>query len=219
MQMDDKIQPDWARAIDRFHEYVRNECEYEIVDLGDAEQHIPATRRPFMPNDKIRNYFTEQDHHELRSIISALPLDATPIHPHEIVPKYSSVFCTLLSIGKGAYIEHFRHYDNLSDLALPFDPDSPPANLPEAARRPEFLRCFCEAQWKFCVASFDYPVADKHYERERILPIIEKTRLAGGGTANLWLIKIHSSYNNLSREKTMSVCYCRCLPLILSALM
>ena len=213
------MQPDWTPAIDRFHEYVRNECEYEVVDPGDAEQHRPATTRPFMPNDRIRNYFTKQNYHELRCIISALLLDVTSIHPHEIVSKYSSVFCTLLSIGKGAYIEHFRHYDNLSDLALPFDPDSPPANLPEAARRPEFLRCFCEAQWKFCAASFDYPVADKHYERERILPIIEKTRLAGGGTANLWLIKIHSSYNNLSREKTMRVCSCRCLPLIVLALM
>ncbi|KIN03043.1 hypothetical protein OIDMADRAFT_18518, partial [Oidiodendron maius Zn] len=102
----------------------------------------------------------------------------------------SSQPCPLMrrpSILMRLSIEHFRHYDNLSDLALPFDPDSPPANLPEAARRPEFLRCFCEAQWKFCAASLDYPVADKHYERERILPIIEKTRLAGGGTANLWL--------------------------------
>jgi len=147
----------------------------------------------------------------LRNILAALFPHSDPINPLAILNNHTSIFCTLLSIRKGQFIDYFRRYDSLGDSSLPFDPANPPANLPVAARDPEFLREFCKAQWKFCAVTLRHPVADKHFERDRVLPIIEKKRLAGGGTATLWLVKIYPSYNKLISEETKKVCSCRSL--------
>lgn len=195
-------QPNWQSAISRFLEYVKTDCELEIIDPGVPETHTQPKTRPFMPKDRIQTYFTKQECKELRSIISALFPNTDPINPRVILSKYTSVFCTLLSIGRGEYIEQFRHYDSLNDAALPFNPASPPAHLPEAAGDPEFLRDFCKAQWKFCAATLEDPVADKHFDSEQVLPIIFKKRLAGGGSATLWLVKIYPSYNKLISEES-----------------
>lgn len=207
VQMQSRIpQPNWAPAIRRFLEYVKIACELEIVDPGDPETHTPMQTRSFMPKDRMQEYFSKQNHSELKSIIAALFPGAEPINPRAIVPGYTSVFCTLLSIGKGQYIDHFRHYDNLKDSALPFDPANPPAHLPETPGDRDFFLDFCREQWKFCAATLEDPVADKHFESERVLPIIYKKRLAGGGSANLWLIKIYPFYNGIIPEETKSVC-------------
>ena len=205
------MQPNWTTAINRFLEFVENNCEYEIIDYGSAEANTPVKRRPFMPNDRIEEYFTRRNYNEFREIIYALFPRSGPFHPQTILTNHTSIFCTLLSIGEGAYIEHFRHYDSLSDSSLPFNPTSPPANLPAAAREPKFLHSFCAAQWKFCAVILKDPVADKRFEHDRVLPIIEKKRLAGGGSATLWLVKIYSSYNKLISEETKVVCSCQSL--------
>jgi hypothetical protein len=58
------------------------------------------------------------------------------------------------------------------------------------------LHKFCQAQWKFCARIWE-DLSDKHYDSEQILPIISKKRLSGGGSANIWLVKIHPFYNRL----------------------
>jgi hypothetical protein len=37
----------------------------------------------------------------------------------------------------------------------------------------------------------------QNIESDRILPIISKDRLGGGGSANIWCVKIHPFYNKL----------------------
>jgi hypothetical protein len=80
---------------------------------------------------------------------------------------------------------------------MPFDINNPPPHFPTATGDGNLLADFCETQWKFCPAVLDDSVSDKHFEEERILPITTRKRLAGGATANLWLITVHPSYNRL----------------------
>jgi len=54
--------------------------------------------------------------------------------------------------------------------------------------------------------------SDKHYEEEGVLPITYRERLAGGGTANLWLIKLHPTYNQIFPDALYSVCYISKVP-------
>lgn len=151
-----------------------------------------------MPLNEIQDYFGAQHYAELRDILAALFPDGH-ILPKEIFPKYVAVFCALLCIGKGHYIEHFKHYESLSDTSLPFDPESPPAHWPNTAGDSDFLRKFSKAQWKFCARKWE-DLSDKHYDSEQILPIIYKKRISSGGSANIWLVKIHPFYNRLISE-------------------
>ena len=138
----------------------------------------------------IQAYFERQKFSELRALLTCLyPSD--PVKPKTIFPKYIAVFCTLLFAGRGKYIKHFTRFDNLSDTALPFDPKNPPTNQPFTAGDPDFWTDFCKEQWRFCTPILEDSISDKHFETERVLPIIYKERLAGGGSANLWLVKIY----------------------------
>jgi hypothetical protein len=84
----------------------------------------------------------------------------------------------------------------LSDIHLPFNPERPPAHAPHTAGDQSFWQEFCKAQWKFCARVME-ELSDKHIESDQILPIISKKRLGGGGSANIWLVKIHPFYNKL----------------------
>lgn len=197
-------QPNWEQSMTRFHEYVKKNCELEILDPGDPDTSKSAKTRPFMPLDRIQAYFERQNFSELRALLACLyPSD--PVNPKTIFPKYIAVFCTLLFAGRGKYIKHFTRFDNLSDTALPFDPKNPPANQPFTAGDPDFWTDFCKEQWRFCTPILEDPISDKHFETERVLPIIYKERLAGGGSANLWLVKIYPFYNKIIPDDTKAV--------------
>lgn len=194
-------QPGWDAAINRFVEQVDRCRAEEILDPTST----PQRTRPFVPIDEIKAYFEDQQCTEFFSILSALFPSGLKIYPKEILPKYTAVFCILLYIGRGQYIDYFRHYNSLSDAALPFNPAHPPANIPHAAEDPGFLNRFCEEQWRFCAQVLEDNLEDKHFESERVLPIISKQRLAGGRSANLWKIKIHPSYNKIISKEEKAV--------------
>jgi hypothetical protein len=201
-------QPNWEHSLSRFYEYVKNNCAQEIIDPGDPDSSKPATTRPFMPLDRIKSYFERQNYSELRALLASL-FPNHPVNPKTIFPKYIAVFCTLLFAGRGNYIKHFTRFDNLSDTALPFDPNNPPTNRPFTAGDPDFWSDFCKQQWRFCAPVFEDPISNKHFEDERILPIICKKRLAGGGSANLWLVKIYPFYNKIIPDNTKDVSFAR----------
>jgi len=196
----DPEQQNWKPSIERFLGFVidRN-CTHEIIEPGDSDDCPPKKTRPFMPLDQIQYYFGAHNYSELRGVLAALFSPDDLIPPRDIYPKYIAVFCTLLCIGKGSYIKHFKHHESLSDTSLPFDPASPPAHWPSSARDSSFLHEFCQAQWKFCARVWE-DLSDKHYDSEQILPIVSKTRLSGGGSANIWRVKIHPFYNKLISE-------------------
>jgi hypothetical protein len=200
------VQPNWEQSLSRFDEYVKKNCEIEIRDPGDPDTSKPAITRAFMPLDRIRGYFERQSYSELRACLACLfPNDH--VNPKTIFPKYIAVFCTLLFAGRGKYIKHFTRFDSLSDTALPFDPKNPPANQPFIAGDPDFWNEVCKEQWRFCAPVLEDPISDKRFESERVLPIIYKKRLAGGGSANLWLVKIYPFYNKIIPDDIKAVSF------------
>ena len=155
--------------------------------------------------DEAKKYLNENRQRRLRDIISVLFPDSDDIIPSDILPNYVAVFCILLQISMGKWMKHFRLYDTLRDAALPFDPDHPPSNWPRNTGDPAFLRKFCEQQWRFCVPILQRPFSDRHFEDRRVLPIIFKQTLSNGGSASLWLVRLHSSYNELITRDPSSV--------------
>lgn len=194
-------QPDYAPAIQKFHSWVKRNYSLEVID--------PRTTEPvfleFIALSDLKQYFEENDHRRLTDIITALFPHNEDIFPDDIFPEKLAVFCTLLNISKGGWIEHFRQYDTLGDTALPFSPTNRPADWPEAPDDQEFLQKFCQEQWKFCVPLMKRPFAEKRFHKDQVLPIVYKKALNTGGSATLWLIKLHPAHNQLITDDEKKV--------------
>lgn len=112
----------------------------------------------------------------------------TAIIPENIIPKYVAVFCILLRIHKGPCITEFTKYANLSDANLPFTPSAIPPNFPYSDTDSSFYSSFCTEQWQWCAPTFQRHMLNEVFPAERVLPIMFKQKLAGGGmsmTSNL----------------------------------
>jgi hypothetical protein len=193
-------QPNWEPAIVKFFEFVNKESVFEIVDPADE-----TTKRPFMPLITIQRYLDQNSYQNLNAILKVL-FPGEYINPKEIVPRYTRVFCTLLYSEHGHYIKQFKRHNQLKDVNLPFHPDNPPNNLlPPTPGLAMLWHDICNAQWRFSAPELEFPVPNLPFEEERVLPITYKKRLDGGGTATLWLIKLHPDYNKLISDESKSV--------------
>ncbi|KAF4628548.1 hypothetical protein G7Y89_g9603 [Cudoniella acicularis] len=189
-------QRDYEQPIQAFLAFLERSYAYEVVD-NDANS---SRLQEFMPMDRVKKYLEENRQRRLKQIIAVLcpgKESNDDILPSDILPNYVAVFCTLLQISKGIWITHFRRYDSLRDVALPFNPQHPPANWPANAGEPNFLQTFCDQQMRFCVPTLQRSMSEKHFEPDRVLPIIFKETLATGGSARLWMIRLYPSYNKL----------------------
>ncbi len=184
-------QPDHNLAILKFHQWIEKARE---MGSGDASLDL---KHPFVPSSKVQAYF--QDIDNIEKILAALyGTSELPVDAQEIKRKYAKVFCILLLIGRGRYINSFVRRDNLSDGHLPFD-GRPPSFPPSSSTAPNFFEEFCDKQWGFCTPVFEENMF-KGFETKEILPIIYRRKLAGGGSATTYEIKLHDEYNLLNPE-------------------
>jgi hypothetical protein len=182
-------QPDHAPAIQHFLDFVNEKS------VKGTHGPSPTVNRPFMPLLRLQTYLEEQDRRRTRAILQALfPTDDLPIEPEEIAQRCPKVFAILLCIGKGQFIGHFARYSNLRDNKLPFE--ARPSHFPTTSEEGQFWESFYKRQWQFCPHMFQYDI-DAELEKECILPIIHKERLAEGGSAVAYKIKLHSMYDQL----------------------
>jgi hypothetical protein len=196
-------QPDFQPSIQSFLSFLnRGASSFEVVNPDPTEG---PTYLAFAVRDKVQAYLEGNEQEKLKQIIATLFPQGDSVFPNDILPNNIAVFCTLLKISKGKWIKYFRRYKSLSDDKLPFDPTSKPPNWPEDTGDPTFLKKFCEEQWKFCVPIICQPFADQHFPPETILPIVYKKSLNSGGSATLWLIKLHPAYNQLISENEKAV--------------
>jgi hypothetical protein len=195
-------QPDFQPSIQSFLSFLDRASSFEVINPDPPEG---PTIIEFAVRDKIREYLEGNDQEKLNQIIAALFPRGDGIWPNDILPNNIAVFCTLLKISKGRWIKHFRHHESLSDARLPFNPKSQPLNWPEDTGDPDFLNKFCEEQWKYCVPVIREPFVDKHFPKETILPIVYKKSLSSGGSATLWLVRLHPAYNKLISEAEKAV--------------
>ena len=189
MALQEVDQPDHKLAITKFHEWIK---EAQEMGSGDASLDL---KHPFVPSSKVQAYF--QDIDNIEQILAALygPSEL-PINAQEIKRKYAKVFCILLLIGKGCYIDSFVSHGNLSDNHLPFY-EQPQSFPPSSSTAPDFFERFHNRQWEFCTPDFEQDM-NKKFEAKEILPIISKKELAGGASANIYRIELHEEYNLLN---------------------
>jgi hypothetical protein len=189
-------QPKSNTAIQNCLQWISDNCEYGVRDPNSDERCV------FIPRSQILAYFNEA---RLNEVLSAIIGDDEhyPRIGGLVLARYICVFCILLEIGQGKFIQHFVRY-HLSDDRLPFDSGSPPAHFPSLPLvNPNFLSLFCERQWNFCVPDFHYPLIGVEYEQRRILPLLQKERLQTTENAATYKVVLLDSANKLVPEHAL----------------
>ena len=185
-------QPDHHAVLQDFFTWERQSRIEVVADISTDEKAY------FTPVEALKSYFKANGSKKLNKILlEVFQPEDIPINPEMILQDHSAVFCILLRISKGRYIEYFARFEELSDQRLPFDPTHPPACFPEATDDPNFLQRFCEKQWMYCVPVFDNHMLHKHFGPQRLLPITYKERRGGGGSAIIYKIKLYGPHNKL----------------------
>jgi hypothetical protein len=168
-------QPDHHAVLQDFFKWERQSRVEVVADITTDE------KAEFMPIETLKSYFQANDSRNLTKILAEIfRSEDIPINPEVILRCHTAVFCILLRISKGKYIEHFVRFEELSDQRLPLDHTHPPAYFPVATDDPNFLERFCDIQWMYCVPKFDNHMQHRHFVRQRLLPIITKRDAAAG---------------------------------------
>jgi hypothetical protein len=180
--------------IQTFLKWVRDNSEYAILDTNTEE------RAAFMPLKTVKRHFAEHDGARLKELLAAVffPNDP-PVDPKTILRNYTQIFCTLMEIGKCRFIESFTRW-SYGDSRLPFELDDAPPHFPTDTTDPNFYENFCKKQWKFCVPELESPMTNTYFHRDLILPIVRKEVITDSGSAMLYKIQLHDSYNRLSSQ-------------------
>lgn len=143
----------------------------------------------FIPAGDIKAYLCEGG--KLNEILSVLFVNPPykPWQAEQIIHHFSVVFAILVSINRGHDILNFLKYDSLRDSRLPFTVR--PQRFPEA-----IFDDFRVAQPRFCAATFTERSWNE-FEDERRLPYLEKKLVNGGGSAEVYRVRIHPNHNKL----------------------
>jgi hypothetical protein len=165
--------------------------ENEIQAVGDNDSHAGAS---FVSLGAVKSYLERNHRDRLTDILNALFEDSGGPDHTDLLSNYLAVFCILLQIGRGRFIKHFVDHE-IHDL-YEFSPEHIPPKFPSVPGDEEFYQRFCEAQWRFCVPDFKENMNRVFHDR-RTLPIVEKQPVATGGSAQVFTIKIHKSYDKL----------------------
>ena len=170
---------------------------YEGARCQSKGDYSAESGRWFVPDVQIQEYF--QNLSTIRRLIRAVYHDADflPVGPKEIRDNHSKVFFILILIGKGHLVNLFVRHDGLGDRSLPFK--TPERPFPLLPTDPGFFSSFYDKQWEFCVPTFRDNM-NKDFEDQTILPITQKERLAGGGSATTYKISMHPAYDKLGKE-------------------
>ncbi|EPE26730.1 Protein kinase-like (PK-like) [Glarea lozoyensis ATCC 20868] len=183
----------WVRDYGRhpIDDFLRWLSANESLAIDDLEQGIVCRS---VSLSAVRSELEKNDGKRLVEILDVLFEDDGGPDPAELLSNYVAVFCILLQIGEGHYIQHFVDHAIHDDSE--FDPELLLYKFPLSQGDDDFYRRFCEAQWRFCVPDFMKNMKKVFPDRIN-LPIIEKRQVARGGSATISIIKLHSSYDKL----------------------
>lgn len=190
--------------IQEFHQWV------EKNQIKGIQGNVESSRCVLLPFSILKTCFTPRYLRQLNEAL--LGTEGFNFNVKDILDDYCKVFCILLEIGKGEYIEYFLQHSSLCDQKLPFEPESRPQNFPNDPNDPKFFVKFCEKQWLLCAPEFKKK-SKSRYRKELILPIIESTYLSQGGSARVYKIKLHQCYDKFDEPKNPEVNE-QCIPLI-----
>lgn len=198
------IYPLYDEAVQAFHRWLQSP---ETQTPGLRAKNLDIVN--FVPRSKLEEYFAED--HRMQNLINSLLDDRhrAKVDIRYIRKHYLLSFATLLCIGRGDRICHFQHYRSLRDDKMPHktQPDGFPI-----LDDPTMFEDFYAKQWQFCAIDLQYDMKDRLGEHD-ILPITNKRKIGEGGSAIIYKIEVHKSYNFLSPtdpELVQSSHYCIC---------
>lgn len=171
-----------------FHKW-RNSAEAQLSGIGGLDL---ETIRMFIPRSNLEKYFEKPRRLEdlLDGVLSSDQRPAVDVN--YIRNNYLQSFATLLCIGKGSLIHHFRQHPSLRDCNMPYH--TRPDEFPFLT--PDIFEEFKNAQWQFCASKLEYSM-NVRFKEDCILPIILKEKIGEGGSAIIYKIVVDESYNSL----------------------
>ena len=198
------LQNDDNSVIQDFHTWRKSTGQ-----IGSGNDGFQRVERTFIPYTSVEAYLNQEG--RLESLIRAIFPDDDPgklPDAETIRDSHLKVFCILVSIAKGRYINHFIE-NWLNDSNLPLQ--DRPSTFPEDSRDTKFWESFYDRQWEFSVKKFAHNTGLHFDARGWILPIVEMKKIGGGGSAVIYKIKLHEDYDSLvqhvSLDWTLSFCY------------
>jgi hypothetical protein len=193
-------QPRRHAALDEFFEWESQSWVEVVADMTTDE------KAHFMPLESLKAYFAADDCQRMNKILTEVFASKyPPVDSEFILREHVAIFCILLRIGQGTYIEHFARYEELSDRRLPFDPSHPPIGFPVPDGDPAFLQRFCEKQRMYCVPVFDAHMLHKHFGTQRLLPITSKEPHGAKGMSDRYVIQVYRPHNKMLPPKPKRV--------------
>lgn len=191
-------------VLQRFHHWLRDST---VTCKITSEDHISGSHQ-FVPYSAVEAKFKGDEDYsfawDLRNAV--LQSDRNIVAAQDIAETCPKVFCILLDLKQGACIAEFVHNDSLHDSRLPLD--TCPKEFPRVY--PELFEDFRERQWKFCAPEMRN-ANDLKFKDERILPFVERQRIAEGGSATNDKVIIHSDYDRLFSADGGGLCSCRAI--------
>ena len=139
--------------------------------------------------DLLRAHFTDEDHL------------FEPSEVRQIKRRYAKIFCLLIIIGKGEFINHFIEYD-ISDQQLPLSKHKP-VGFPADSSGSHFFETFLQHQWQFSVPELNVMYGRRFDPSEWILPIRRVALLGEGVSADIHLVEVHSCYDQLETVRVL----------------
>ncbi|KAL8747043.1 MAG: hypothetical protein Q9184_007659, partial [Pyrenodesmia sp. 2 TL-2023] len=148
----DRPQLDSNSAIQKLIKWVQS-----TKDLGmrctAGEESVYNWEVPYISRTALEEYFSRD--RAIDNLLQALYSEDDPVledlKASHITNKYSMVFCLLIVIGHGRFINYFVQH-GIDDQRLPLHDQR---NFPITASDPQFFGKFYEKQWQFCVPDLD----------------------------------------------------------------
>ena len=157
----------------------------------------------FVPQRALNDYFDQED--VLENLLRAHFPDNDPvlerIDVRQIKRSYPRIFCLLIVIGKGTFIENFMVYD-ISDQRLPLSKHKP-VDFPADPSDSHFFETFFEHQWQFSVPKLSIMHGRRFDMSDWILPIYRVKRLGEGVSADTYQVEVHSCYDQLEAVRVL----------------
>ncbi|KAL8744272.1 MAG: hypothetical protein Q9184_008017, partial [Pyrenodesmia sp. 2 TL-2023] len=126
---------------------------HSTKDLGmrctAGEESVYNWEVPYISRRALEGYFSRD--HAIDNLLQALYNEDSPVledlHASHIKNGYSMVFCLLIVIGHGQFINYFVEH-GIDDQRLPLHDQR---NFPTTFSDPQFFDKFYQQQWQFCV--------------------------------------------------------------------
>lgn len=155
---------------------------------------LPNSGPQFLPVTTLKERFT---HHTITSLLNAVLPETSwskRVLPRTIRDKGARLFCILLRISEGEWIERFLQ-QGITDMSLPLLDKGQqwPANA-------NFFHKFHDAQWQYAPPVLTPDMSHFQLRSEHILPFTQRRPLAEsdhGGAATIDVVRIHPDFHEL----------------------